>query len=997
MCVHNLKKPADHLGNSLNPLSFIEDECDSCDYLDPSEGMTWHSTRKDLTLLQFNIRGLINKQNDLLGLVNKITGKNQLDIMMLQETWISNSNEHLVNIPGYKVYLNNRARKKGGGVAVLVNSELKSRKLPDLCINEPHFESCLVEIQLDSCKIAAGSIYRPPNTTEKSFIKSLSNTITKLKQTKHEIAFGLDHNLDLLKSHSHTPTHQFLDLILEKDCIPTITRPTRITKSTATLIDNLIIGRNIFTSQKSGIILNDLSDHFPCIMTLTDMLKNKNDYTEFVSRKIDSKHINQIVDTLNIDWTTHLGNFDTEKSFKLFHDKVNQTLESFTEEKLIKISNKRIIKEPWLTKGIIKASNKQLQLYKNWLQDKDNDVLYERYKQYRNGLKQIKRKAKTEFYTKQCERYKQNSKQLWRLINGVIGKNTDKSCVISYLTIKGVRTYHAKRIRNEFANFFSKIGENLSKNTKPSMHSIDHYLNKIPVNTKSIFLYPCDSQEIKKVITNLKGKHSSGYDGISNHLLKLICHSICKPLSIICNRSMNEGVFPTSMKLAEILPLYKKGDEHLVDNYRPISLLITISKVLEKVLYKRVYNFLDTTGQLYKSQYGFRSKHSCEHAVSELLGNILKGKEKNEHTIAIFLDLSKAFDTLEHSTLLRKLNKYGIRGNAHSWFESYLTDRSLNVKCNVNGSSGLSELRNITFGVPQGSCLGPLLFLVFCNDLYMHLEMTKSILFADDTTIFNSHRDINYLTWTILHDLEILSDWFKANKLTLNLNKSVCIFFKGGHTTGPPPQITIDNTAIQYVNYTKFLGIWIDKDLKWTTHTNTLILKLQRNSNMLFRTKNMLSVQAKKILYFAQIYSHLTYGMSVWGPMATRDAIKKLSSIQLKCIKCIGKNKTDTFMIVSDLIKFELAKFGWKITNKQLPPSLSTNILTTHCGQTLTKTHRYSTRNKAIPNIPAVKNKLYSASIFCKGISFFSNLPTELKNLKSKSLFYKQTKSYLSK
>ena len=261
----------------------------------------------------------------------------------------------------------------------------------------------------------------------------------------------------------------------------------------------------------------------------------------------------------------------------------------------------------------------------------------------------------------------------------------------------------------------------------------------------------------------------------------------------------------------------------------------------------------------------------------------------------------------------------------------------------------------------------------------MHLELTKSILFADDTTIFNSYKDLNYLTWTLLHDLQILSDWFKANKLTLNLKKSVSIFFKGGSISGPPPPITIDDTVIKYVDYTKFLGIWIDKDLKWSTHTNTLILKLQRNSQMLFRTKNILSTQAKKILYFAQIYSHLTYGMSVWGPMTQKSVINKLRNIQLKCLRCIEKNKVHAFLSVMDLIILELTKFGWKLTNNQLPKSLEQSTLTTHVGQTLNKMHKYSTRNKAIPNIPMAKNKLYSTSIFCKGISYYSKLPAEIK------------------
>ena len=223
-------------------------------------------------------------------------------------------------------------------------------------------------------------------------------------------------------------------------------------------------------------------------------------------------------------------------------------------------------------------------------------------------------------------------------------------------------------------------------------------------------------------------KTSSGHDNISNVLLKKLSPSIIHPLCILFNKSMEEGKFPETMKHADVVPLYKSGDQYECTNYRPISLLLTMSKLLEKVMYKRTYNFLETTGQLYCSQYGFRTGHSCEHAVSELLAEIIKSKEEGLYTACMFLDLSKAFDTLEHEVVLRKLEKYGVRGIANNWYRDYLSNRKMRVKCTIasTGKTEYSDYKQVTYGTSQGSCLGPLIFIIFTNDLHHQLHHCQS-------------------------------------------------------------------------------------------------------------------------------------------------------------------------------------------------------------------------------------------------------------------------------
>ena len=241
----------------------------------------------------------------------------------------------------------------------------------------------------------------------------------------------------------------------------------------------------------------------------------------------------------------------------------------------------------------------------------------------------------------------------------------------------------------------------------------------------------------------MPNKCSSGHDNVKNILLKELLTQISPILEALFNESLATGEFPDKMKIADVVPLYKSKEHDVVENYRPISLLLTISKVLEKIVYQRVYKFLNDTGQLYESQYGFREKHSCDHAIAQLIGETVKNHELKKTTISVFLDLSKAFDTLMHCIVLKKLERYGIRGQTLKWFESYLSDRKLRVKFRPasTGQVETTDEYDIEYGAPQGSCLGPLIFLVFCNDLSLHLEHLQCIQFADDTTLYLGHRN----------------------------------------------------------------------------------------------------------------------------------------------------------------------------------------------------------------------------------------------------------------
>ena len=295
-----------------------------------------------------------------------------------------------------------------------------------------------------------------------------------------------------------------------------------------------------------------------------------------------------------------------------------------------------------------------------------------------------------------------------------------------------------------------------------------------PKKPDSVFLQPTNKSEIEKIIKSLDSNKSSDIYGMSPKFLKILAPAISETLNNISNKSFALGIFPDHMKLAMITPIFKGGSKLDVSNYRPVSVLPTISKVLEKLMLTRLTEYLEKSKIIYEHQFGFQKNRSTTLAVLDLNTRITKALDRGNYAASVFLDFAKAFDTVNHQILLSKLENYGIRGPAKDWFESYLKSRHQIVKI----GDTLSDKMQIACGVPQGSILGPILFLLYISDIKNASKTLKFLLFADDTSTLLISKSIQELENVYNKELSHVIDWLNANKLTLNVEKSNLVLFR---------------------------------------------------------------------------------------------------------------------------------------------------------------------------------------------------------------------------
>ena len=616
------------------------------------------------------------------------------------------------------------------------------------------------------------------------FIDEHTQLLHELRLRSKTVYLCGDYNIDLLKIDSNEKFRTFYENTTSVGFVPKILLPTRICETTSTFIDN-IYTNVIDKSSTSGILITPISDHqiYFCTMNKNfDRSENAQKYVEveFCNQENMDKFKNEVA---NADLYNKLDldiNTDPNYNYEIFSKHLQAAKIKHIPKKIKKLNKRKHKKEKWMTNELLIKVVEKNKLYVNWKTTPINLEKYEeikkQFKEYEKNVIKLIKEAKQQYFDRIFTAYRTDLKKTWRTISETLCQNK-KHCDVPFSFFHdGKELSEPKAIANAFNVYFANIGKNLTATIEQDNNADFNHMQYLGTPTKTSFNVHCITEiETMKAIDTLENKSSSGHDGISNKIVKLLKNEISKPLTVIINQMLKTGIFPDSFKTSKIVPLFKNGDHGLLTNYRPISLLPTISKVFERVIYDQMYLYFNNNNLLADEQFGFRKNHSTEYATIKLVDHISNEMESGKTPVTLFIDLSKAFDTLSFDILLQKLNYYGIAGVNLKLMANYLRNRKQYVVFNNHNS----EITDIRCGVPQGSILGPLFFSICINGLKNACNKCKFLMYADDTTIYFNIEDFdtNNLEAEIDKELKQVNTWLKVNKLSLNVGKTKIMIF----------------------------------------------------------------------------------------------------------------------------------------------------------------------------------------------------------------------------
>ena len=944
----------------------------------------------DFSLFHFNVRSLSAHEVELHALLHTLNHK--FTVYGLCETWLKESDYSLYCLDGYTPIHKYRTDRRGGGVSLFVKAEINFELRDDLAeIIGNTAESVFIEIPKSNCKfnkkIIIAEIYRPPNYPIDTFIEALDILLDTIQSDGAICYFMGDFNINLLQM--QTLNNEFLNIFLSHGWAPVISKPTRVTTHSFTLIDHVYTNdvNNVNNATScSGVILNSITDHFPVFfMCKTTKLKYHTicKYKQMINSRTLAKMKEEIC---KVDWHSMFNN-DVQHDFDAF-DEVFYKLyaQCFPLKKIVLRTNHK----PWINSEILNSIKRKNKLYKEYLKNPCL-VTEKRYKLYRNRVHNDLRNAERKYIKSNLQNNATNMRASWQMINTVLNRKQKNYIYPTMMTDGSVTTCDQKQTANLFANYFANVGPNLASEI-PMPDGLTH-MSYMGTPNEATMKFDCiTTDEVLQIIKNLKNS-SHGHDQVKSQVVKYIAPQLTFPLTHLINLSLKAGIFPDKLKKAVITPIYKNGEKKSVKNYRPISVLSVFSKIYERVAYKQLITFLNSYNILSPQQFGFRNGFSSDYALISTMDHIISELNNRNSIIALGLDIRKAFDTINHKILIEKMDHYGIRNVTLSWFRSYLEHRTHQVKIDTYFSK--EEL--ITCGVPQGSILGPLLFILYLNDFVNVNPNNHNVLYADDTNIFFTTDPNAQNVDRINIQLDYLNKWFAVNHLSLSHEKTNYMFFSNNR---PPENIMlkIGNCILSQVRAAKFLGVMIDDKLTWIDHIEYIKKKVSKCISIIFKVRYLLSTRWKLKLYKTFVLPLFNYCNIVWGS-APISHLRSLLVSQKKVLKMslnLHRYSPTDFVYessgchsINNINKIHCCIFMYKYVHNILPNTFQNRYMY------FSDSHSYFTRQERNIRLPFPRINIFKKSILYRGPLLWNELTLDIKNSTSLDNFKYNIKKYI--